>query len=233
MRVPAFFLFFIADFAKGGGDSNICVVGLASAETYMQLKLTNTMPTNRCAWVSDDPLYQQYHDDEWGVPCFDDRLLFEFLILEGAQAGLSWITVLRKRAHYQQVFDGFDPVQVARYDADKIDRLLQDAGIIRNRLKIQSSITNARAFLEIQQQHRSFANWLWGFVDGEPIINHWRSLDQVPASTPLSDILSKALKKRGFKFVGSTICYAYMQAIGMVNDHTLDCFRHPDHAKYL
>ena len=192
---------------------------------------TNAMPTNRCAWVSDDPLYQQYHDEEWGVPCFDDRLLFEFLILEGAQAGLSWITVLRKRARYQQVFDGFDPVQVARYGTDKIDALMQDAGIIRNRLKIQSAITNAHAFLELQQPHGSFASWLWAFVDGEPIISHWRSLEEVPASTPLSDTLSKVLKKRGFKFVGSTICYAYMQAIGMVNDHTVDCFRYPDHSK--
>lgn len=189
------------------------------------------MPNTRCAWVGDDPLYQQYHDDEWGVPCFHDRTLFEFLILEGAQAGLSWITVLRKREHYREAFDHFDPARIARYDADKISALLQDAGIIRNRLKVQSAVTNARAFLELQHEHGTFASWLWDFVGGEPIINHWRSLDEVPASTSVSGTLSKELKGRGFKFVGSTICYAYMQAIGMVNDHTVDCFRHPDHSE--
>lgn len=186
------------------------------------------MPSNiqRCGWAGSDPLYQQYHDREWGVPCRDDRTLFEFLILEGAQAGLSWITVLRKRDHYRQVYDQFDPRKVARYGADKVEQLLADPGIIRNRLKVMASINNARLFLDIQQEYGDFASFIWRFVDDRPIINHWPSFEQVPATTAESDAMSRELKRRGFKFVGSTICYAYMQAVGMVNDHTLDCFRH-------
>ena len=181
----------------------------------------------RCSWVGDDPLYQAYHVDEWGVACFEDRRLFELLILEGAQAGLSWITVLRKRTNYRKAFSGFDPHKIVRYTPRHVERLLQNPGIVRNRLKVESTIGNARAFLEIQASHGSFSNYLWRYVDGNPIINHWRTLSEVPASTPLSDRLSKDLKQAGFKFVGTTICYAYMQAVGMVNDHTIDCFRHP------
>ncbi|MCW8906672.1 MAG: DNA-3-methyladenine glycosylase I [Sedimenticola sp.] len=186
-----------------------------------------SQPVIRCAWAGDNPLYQQYHDHEWSVPCRDDRTLFEFLLLEGAQAGLSWITVLRKRDHYRQVFDRFDPERIARYDQRKIEQLLADPGIIRNRLKIMSAINNARLFIDIQEEYGSFSDFIWDFVDGSPKVNHWVSAEQVPATTEQSDRISKALKRRGFKFVGSTICYAYMQATGMVNDHTVDCFRHP------
>ncbi|MCU7798047.1 MAG: DNA-3-methyladenine glycosylase I [Candidatus Thiodiazotropha sp. (ex Semelilucina semeliformis)] len=182
----------------------------------------------RCTWAGSDPLYQSYHDAEWGVPCFDDQRLFEFLILEGAQAGLAWITILRKRANYLKNFDDFDPRKVARYSQKRIEKLLQDPGIVRNRLKVESTVTNAEAFLLIQEKHGSFSDYLWDYVDGEPITNHWRTINQVPASTPLSDQLSKDLKKAGFRFVGTTICYAYMQAVGMVNDHTTDCFRHSE-----
>lgn len=185
---------------------------------------TSTHPT-RCAWVSDDQLYCDYHDREWGVAVHDDRLLFEFLTLEGAQAGLSWITVLRKRESYRVAFDGFDPAIVARFDEQKQAELLQNPGIIRNRLKIASTISNARAFLQVQEQFGSFDAYLWRFVEGRPIQNAWRSIKEVPASTAVSDSLSRDLKKLGFRFVGSTICYAMMQAIGMVNDHTIDCFR--------
>lgn len=181
---------------------------------------------SRCAWTGEDPLYQRYHDEEWGVPCFDDRKLFEFLILEGAQAGLSWITILRKRENYRRRFDYFDAIKIARYDEAKIEALLADPGIVRNRLKISSVISNARAYLELCAKHGGFADYLWGFVDGSPIQNRWGTIKQVPVSTPKSDDLSRSLKKQGFKFVGTTICYAYMQAIGMVNDHTTDCFRH-------
>jgi DNA-3-methyladenine glycosylase I len=179
----------------------------------------------RCAWVSDDPLYRDYHDREWGVPVHDDRLLFEFLTLEGAQAGLSWITVLRKRESYRAAFENFDPALVACFDEAKQVELLLNPGIIRNRLKVASTITNARAFLQVQEQFGSFDAYLWRFVDGRPIQNTWKSIKEVPASTPVSDALSRDLKKRGFRFVGSTICYAMMQAVGMVNDHTIDCFR--------
>ena len=182
---------------------------------------------HRCAWVGKDPLYQTYHDEEWGIPCFDDQRLFEFLILEGAQAGLSWITILRKRANYQRLFHQFDVQRVSRITPKRIERLLQDPGIVRNRLKVESTVSNARAYLEVQSKHGSFSDFLWAYVDGSPIINHWKTIDQVPASTPLSDKLSKDLKKAGFRFVGTTICYAYMQAVGLVNDHTTDCFRHP------
>jgi len=183
---------------------------------------------HRCAWCGEDTLYQQYHDTEWGVPSFDDRHLFEMLILEGAQAGLSWITVLKKRARYQQLFDHFDAAKIALYDDRKIEQLLQDPGIIRNRLKVNSAIVNARLFLEIQSQYGSFSEYIWQFINGEPRRNHWESISSIPANTKESDIMSKALKKKGFKFVGSTICYAYMQSVGMVNDHTTDCFRYQE-----
>jgi len=179
----------------------------------------------RCAWAGSDPLYQAYHDREWGVPVHDDRTLFEFLTLEGAQAGLSWITILRKRAAYRDAFAGFDPAVVATFDEARQAELLTNAGIVRNRLKIASTISNARAFLQVQAEFGSFDAYQWRFVDGQPIRNTWRSMAEVPASTPLSDALSRDLKQRGFRFVGTTICYAHMQAIGMVNDHTVDCFR--------
>ena len=167
-----------------------------------------------------------YHDEEWGTPLHDDRRLFEFLILEGAQAGLSWRTILNKRENYRRAFDRFDVKKVARYDARKKKQLLADAGIVRNRLKIDSTIDNARAFLEVQEEFGSFDGYIWRFVDGKPIVNHVRALKQIPARTQESDAMSKELKKRGFRFVGSTICYAFMQATGMVNDHTVDCFRY-------
>jgi DNA-3-methyladenine glycosylase I len=185
----------------------------------------------RCAWVGNDPLYLAYHDREWGVPLHDDRKLFEMIILEGAQAGLSWITVLKKRENYRRALDGFDARKIARYGARKKRALLNDAGIIRNRLKVDAAIGNARAFLQIVEDHGSFADFLWDFVDGRPIVNRWRTLSQVPVSTPKSDALSKALKSRGFKFVGTTICYSFMQAVGMVNDHVVTCFRHTEVAK--
>jgi DNA-3-methyladenine glycosylase I len=182
-------------------------------------------PVIRCSWAGSDPLYQAYHDTEWGVPVHDDRCLFEFLILEGAQAGLSWITILRKRVTYRQAFAGFDPEVVARFGEQDTIRLLADAGIVRNRLKIAAAIGNARAFLKVQEEFGSFSAYQWRFVDGAPLQNAWKSLAEVPASTPVSDALSRDLKQRGFRFVGSTICYAHMQAVGMVNDHTTDCFR--------
>ena len=182
----------------------------------------------RCAWAGSDPLYQAYHDQEWGVPVHDDRLLFEFLTLEGAQAGLSWITILRKRAAYRAAFAGFDPEAVARFDESKVAELLADPGIVRNRLKVTSTVTNARAFLKVQEEFGTFDAYMWRFVDGGPLQNAWRDIREVPASTPLSDALSRDLKQRGFRFVGTTICYAHMQATGMVNDHTVDCFRWRD-----
>jgi DNA-3-methyladenine glycosylase I len=187
----------------------------------------------RCQWAGDDPLYVAYHDEEWGVPVHDDRVLFEFLILEGAQAGLSWITILRKRENYRRAFDGFDPAKVARYREARIVRLLEDPGIVRNRLKVRSAVTNAKAFLAVQREFGSFDRFLWRFVGGKPKRNAWKSLAEVPASTPESDAMSKELKRRGFKFVGSTICYAFMQAVGMVDDHTVDCFRHRSRAVLL
>jgi len=180
----------------------------------------------RCAWCGNDPLYQAYHDTEWGVPLHDDRALFELLTLEGAQAGLSWITVLKKRDNYRRAFANFDPEAVARFGDAETAALLANPGIVRNRLKIASTIANARAFLAIQAEFGSFDAWLWGFVEGCPIDERRADIGAVPASTPLSDALSKALKKRGFRFVGSTICYAFLQAAGLVNDHTVDCFRH-------
>ncbi|MFZ2541459.1 MAG: DNA-3-methyladenine glycosylase I [Gallionella sp.] len=184
------------------------------------------MKKQRCAWPGDDPLYCAYHDEEWGVPLHDDQRLFEFLILEGAQAGLSWITILRKRKNYRVAFDDFDPVRIARYDTSKIESLLQNSGIVRNRLKVESAVINAQNFLGVQDEFGSFDKFIWQFVDGQAKQNRWRSLSEIPASTPESDAMSKELKRRGFKFVGTTICYAHMQATGMVNDHTVDCFRH-------
>jgi DNA-3-methyladenine glycosylase I len=179
---------------------------------------------NRCAWAGSDPLYVDYHDNEWGVPQHDDRHLFEMLILEGAQAGLSWITILKKRENYRRAFSGFDPGKVARFDRRKIERLLRDEGIVRNRLKIESAVNNARIFLKIQDEFDGFDPFIWGFVGGKARINAWKTVKQIPASTPESDAMSRELKSRGMKFVGSTICYAFMQAIGMVNDHTTDCW---------
>jgi DNA-3-methyladenine glycosylase I len=181
---------------------------------------------HRCEWCGNDPLYVAYHDEEWGVPAHDDRLLFELLILEGAQAGLSWSTILKKRENYRKAFDNFAIERIAGYaDADK-QRLLADAGIVRNRLKIDSAIRNARAVLKIREEYASLDSYLWRFVDGTPVQNAWTSMSDLPASTELSDRMSKDLKKRGLNFVGSTICYAFMQAVGMVNDHTTDCFRY-------
>src|SRR5262245_36908746 len=174
---------------------------------------------SRCAWAGTDPLYVKYHDDEWGVPVHDDRKLFEMLILEGAQAGLSWITILRKRPAYRKAFDRFDAKKIARYDAKKVRALLTDAGIVRNRLKIKAAILNARAFLAVQKEFGSFDRYIWQFVGGQPKVNRPREMGDVPARTPESDAMSKDLTRRGFKFVGSTICYAFMQAVGMVNDH--------------
>lgn len=181
---------------------------------------------NRCGWVGTNPLYVAYHDSEWGVPVHDDRLLFEFLVLEGAQAGLSWLTILRKRENYRLAFDGFDPVKIAAYDQHKMQELLADAGIVRNRRKIEATIQNAKAFLAIQREFGSFDAYVWRFVGGKPKKNIWRTMQEIPAHTPESDALSKDLIRRGFRFVGSTICYAHMQATGMVNDHTVDCFRY-------
>jgi DNA-3-methyladenine glycosylase I len=180
---------------------------------------------NRCAWAKGD-LYIAYHDREWGRPVHDDRLLFEFLILEGAQAGLSWITILKKRENYRRAFANFDAQKIARFDSRKIERLLRDPGLVRNRLKIKSAVQNAKAFLAVQKEVGSFDRYVWQFVGGHPIENRWKSLKEIPASTPQSDAMSKDLRRRGFNFVGSTICYAFMQAVGMVNDHTTDCFLH-------
>lgn len=180
--------------------------------------------TMRCAWVTDDPIYIDYHDHEWGEPIHEDRKLFEMLTLEGAQAGLSWITILKRREHYRKAFDQFDPWKISQYDENKIDQLLHDEGIIRNKLKIQSVITNAEAFLKTQQEFGSFDAYIWQFVDGQPILNAWKNKEEVPDFTQESEAMSKDLKKRGFKFVGPTICYAFMQATGMVNDHTEDCY---------
>ena len=186
----------------------------------------------RCAWCENTfDEYVRYHDEEWGVPVHDDLVHFEFLVLESAQAGLSWATILKKREGYRKAFAGFDVEKVARYDASKVNDLLQDSSIIRNRLKIESTINNAQRFIEVQNEFGSFDDYIWRFVDGKPIINKWRTREEVPVTTKESDALSKDLKKRGFKFVGSTIIYAHMQAIGLVNDHTVDCFRHSELAQ--
>ena len=184
------------------------------------------MIAKRCAWAGSDPLMIQYHDREWGVPVHDDRKHFEFLVLEGAQAGLSWSTVLRKREAYRRAFSQFDAEKVARYTRRRIEKLLRDPAIIRNRLKIESAVRNARAFLEVQEEFGNFDGYCWGFVDGRPKLNRWKAIRQIPATSPASDALSEDLKGRGFRFVGSTIVYAHMQAVGMVNDHLVDCFRY-------
>lgn len=184
--------------------------------------------TARCPWCGTDPLYVAYHDTEWGAPCHDERTLFEFLILEGAQAGLSWITILRKRENYRRAYHGFDPARIARYDEDDVARLLGDAGIVRNRLKIAASISNARATLELYEQGGSLDRLLWAFVDGRPRVNRWRSMAEVPAITVEAEALSKELKRRGFRFIGPTVVYAHMQATGMVNDHLVSCPRHAE-----
>jgi DNA-3-methyladenine glycosylase I len=182
---------------------------------------------SRCGWASvDDQAYLAYHDEEWGVPVHDDPRLFEFLVLEGAQAGLSWSTILHKREGYRRAFSGFDPVRVARFNARSIERLMGDVGIVRNRQKIESAIANARATLDVQAAHGSLDAYLWSFVDGEPIVNRWRRLEQIPAETDRSCAMSASLRSRGFRFVGPTICYAFMQAVGMVNDHVVSCFRY-------
>ena len=186
------------------------------------------MTISRCAWPGDDPLYVEYHDQEWGVPLHDDHTHFEFLVLDGAQAGLSWITILRKRQAYREAFDDFDPQIVAAYDEMKIEELMANAGIVRNRQKINSAVKNARAFLVVQAEFGSFDTFIWGFVDGKPIQNAWPDMASIPAKTPLSETISKDLKKRGFSFVGPTIIYAYMQAAGLVNDHVVDCFRYSE-----
>jgi DNA-3-methyladenine glycosylase I len=190
-----------------------------------QAKRTPRKPNTRCGWAGEDPIYVAYHDREWGVPVYDDQRLFEFLVLEGAQAGLSWITILRKRDAYRKAFADFDPEKVARFNAKKIESLMQDAGIVRNRLKIESAVKNARAFLKLREELGSFSDYQWAFVGGKPIQNRFESMKQIPARTPLSDAFSNDLKKRGFNFVGSTIVYAHMQAVGMVNDHIDACFR--------
>jgi len=180
----------------------------------------------RCSWAGSDPLYLAYHDHEWGVPSHDDRHLFEMLVLEGAQAGLSWITILKKRENYRVAYDGFDAERIARWSGRRIESLLKDPGIVRNRLKLEAAVKNARAYLDVAAETGSFHDYIWSFVGGRPIVNRWMSLKEIPPKTPESDAMSKAMRKRGFSFVGSTICYAFMQAVGMVNDHTVDCFRY-------
>jgi DNA-3-methyladenine glycosylase I len=180
----------------------------------------------RCGWPASDPIYITYHDLEWGVPVRDDRKQFEFLVLESAQAGLSWLTILKRREGYREAYDGFDPDLVARYDESRIQLMLQNPGIIRNRKKIESSITNARSFLEIQEQYGTFCSYLWGFTDGRQVVNHFTDLSEIPATSPLSDTIARDLKQRGFKFLGSTIIYAHLQATGLVNDHLVSCYRH-------
>lgn len=183
---------------------------------------------DRCPWCLKDELYIKYHDTEWGVPVHDDRVHFEFLVLESAQAGLNWLTILKKRENYRKDYDDFDPYKVSMFDDKKISELLNDKGIIRNRKKIEASVNNARAFLKIQKEYGSFDNYIWSFTGGKPIINHWESIEEIPAKTPLSDEISKDLVKRGFKFTGSTIIYAHMQATGIVNDHIVSCFRYKE-----
>lgn len=189
----------------------------------------NSAQLTRCAWNSfEDPLYRTYHDDEWGVPVYDDQKIFEFLVLESAQAGLSWSTVLRKRENYRKAFAGFDPVKVSKFTKKDVEKLLGNAGIIRNRLKIEAAINNAQRFLEIQKEFGTFAKYIWGFVGGKPVRNQWKTIKHLPVITPEAEALAKDLKKRGFKFLGPTVMYAHMQATGMVNDHTVDCFRHKE-----
>jgi DNA-3-methyladenine glycosylase I len=180
----------------------------------------------RCEWGNSSEIYQKYHDEEWGVPVYDDQKLFEFLVLESAQAGLSWITILKRREGYRKAFANFDPIVVSKFDENKVEELMQDSGIIRNRLKITATIANARAFLKIQEEFGSFSNYIWGFVNGKPIVNHFEKLSEIPAKTELSERISKEMKKRGFKFLGATVIYSHMQATGLVNDHLEYCFRY-------
>jgi DNA-3-methyladenine glycosylase I len=204
---------------------------IAAALLWQPIAVTNRSHMKvlkRCAWLGDDPLMMQYHDTEWGVPLHDDRKHYEFLVLDAMQAGLSWRTVLHKRENFRRAFAGFDPRKVARFGARDVNRLLKDAGIIRNRLKIESAITNARQFLAAQEEFGLFDRYIWQFVGGRTIVNRWKELSQLPARTRESDAMSQDLKRRGFRFVGSTICYAYMQAAGLVNDHVGRCFRHPE-----
>ena len=186
------------------------------------------MTKNRCKWCVGDPLYEAYHDNEWGVPVYDDDTLFEFLVLETFQAGLSWITILRKRENFRRAFDNFSYKKIAVYGGDKIQELLNDVGIIRNKLKVRATVTNAQAFMKVQDEFGSFSNYIWDFTDGKPIKNAFQHISDIPANTPLSDTISKDLKKRGFKFVGTTVVYAHMQATGMVNDHEIGCFRYDE-----
>ena len=194
----------------------------------MNMRITGQAQVYRCEWAGSDPDYIAYHDGEWGVPCDNERRLFEMLILEGAQAGLSWITILKKRPAYRRLFDRFDPARIARYDRRRIASLLMEPGIVRNRLKIEATVSNARAFLAVKEKEGSFSRFIWQFVDGRPRVNHWKSVRQIPASTRQSEAMSRELKKRGFRFVGATICYAYMQSVGMVNDHVTRCYRHAE-----
>jgi len=190
--------------------------------------MPTTETVQRCSWATGSELEQDYHDTEWGMPLHDDRKLFEFITLEGAQAGLSWVTILKKRENYRKLFDDFEVEKIARYNKRKLESLLKNPGIIRNRLKVESTISNARVVIEIQNEFGSFNDYIWQFTDGKPIVNRWKSAQDIPASTAISDAMSKVMKKRGFRFVGSTICYAFMQATGMVNDHTVDCFRYDE-----
>jgi DNA-3-methyladenine glycosylase I len=183
---------------------------------------------NRCSWAENDDLYIKYHDYEWGLPVHDDKIQFEFLVLESAQAGLSWITILRKRHNYRKAYDGFDPTLVAAYDEKKVEELLANSGIVRNRRKIEASINNAQRFLELQKEFGSFCNYIWAFTDHKPLVNKWRSISEIPANTPLSDVISIDMKRRGFSFLGSTILYSHLQAVGIVNDHVLSCFRYEE-----
>jgi DNA-3-methyladenine glycosylase I len=193
---------------------------------FISLHYTTVVPVNRCEWATTDEIYIKYHDEEWGTPVHDDIKQFEFLVLESAQAGLSWLTVLKKRENYRIAYDGFDPQKVSRYETKKVVGLMSDKGIIRNRKKIESSINNAKRFIEVQEEYGSFDTYIWGFVDGRPVINSWTDPTAIPQTTPLSDRISNDLKKRGFTFVGSTIVYAHLQAVGIVNDHLTSCFRY-------
>lgn len=212
----------LVDFSFGNFKGRSCSQTIKTHYIYKK----TIMSKNRCSWAGEEPLYCKYHDEEWGVPLHDDQMLFEFLILEGAQAGLSWITILKKRENYRKAFDNFDPNIIVNYSEEKVAELLQNEGIIRNKLKVRAAIKNAKAFLEVQKEYSSFDKYIWSFTNGKTIVNKWKNLSEVPASTPESEAMSKALKKRGFTFVGPTICYAFMQATGMVNDHTTDCFKY-------
>ena len=194
----------------------------------MPVKKNTIKQPKRCSWCSDDPIYQKYHDTEWGVPVYTDRKLFEKIILEGAQAGLSWITILKKRANYRKAFDRFNPEIIAKYNKKKITELMNNEGIVRNRLKIEGTVKNAKAYLAMREEGIKLKDYVWDFVDGKPIINKWKSLKQIPVTTEISNAMSKDLKKRGFTFVGPTICYSFMQSMGLVNDHSVDCFRYKE-----